>query len=202
MPEIQDKHKFIEELKKFTELNSEINLVSSFTSNQILINETSDEGAGEIYLDISTYTNLNIFFVKINHLSRHTIGTCNNHNDGIVLKIDLNTNRIEVLLFELKKQLRLNKLEKAMKQQSNAYKFIKYLQLEECFHVDYRLYIVYKDNNISRDIDKLKITDNKYIHGIFNAIYRKKNTIPLQIPFCQYLECKLEQVEFGETITI
>ena len=118
-----------------------------------------------------------------------------------MLKVNLIQKKISVLLFELKKQLRWNKLEKASIQLASAYRFIKYLQLEECFIVDYKFFIVYEINNLELDSDSLK-TNNPYNSTLFSAVYEAKNELPIQIAFCKYKEFPFQEVKFGETISI
>ncbi|RUM43615.1 MAG: hypothetical protein DSY46_07805 [Hydrogenimonas sp.] len=197
MPIVDTKEKFIKELKKFTGDN----IFTSFKDDHIVIEETEEDGQGRVLLDISDYKDENIFFVKIEHKSSHTIGRNNNHNDGIVMKVNLDTQDIEVLLFELKKTLRFNKLETASKQLFNAYTFIKYLQLEECFQIVYKFYICYKANKLERDIDTLKDLQG-YHFKLFEAVYEKKDQLPLMVPFCEYKEFEFYQIEFGETIRV
>jgi len=198
---ISNKKEFIKVLEEFTKVNNKSNVLSEFNNHKIIIDETENEGRGEIYLDISEYKQSNIFFIKISHISTHTIGKNNTHNDGIVLKVDLDNELIEVFLFELKKQLRFNKLEKAVKQLANAYRFIGYMQLENCFKLKYNFFIAYKINNIAREYDNLKEARG-YQFELFNAIFQNKDKIPLQIPFCKYKEFDFRQVEFGSIIKI
>ena len=201
MANISTKEQFLKTLQEFTKVNRQNNTISEFQDDKIVIDETEDEGKGEIYLDISQYRQSEIFFVKIAHLSTHTIGTNNSHNDGIVLKVDLNRRLIEVFLFELKKQLRFNKLEKAVKQLASAYRFVNYMQLDNCFGVKYNFFIVYKTNNIAREYDNLKDIRG-YQMKLFTTIFEKKDKIPIQIPFCKYREFDFQQIQFGETISI
>ena len=198
---ISNKKEFIKVLEEFTKVNNKSNVLSEFNNHKIIIDETENEGRGEIYLDISEYKQSNIFFIKISHISTHTIGKNNTHNDGIVLKVDLDNELIEVFLFELKKQLRFNKLEKAVKQLANAYRFIGYMQLENCFKLKYNFFIAYKINNIAREYDNLKEARG-YQFELFNAIFQNKDKIPIQIPFCKYIEFNFQQVKFGEKIKI
>jgi len=200
MPKVSTKEAFIRELKKFTKTNDKDNILLDFPDDIIKIDETEKSGQGQIYLDISEY-NDDTFFIKIDNQSSHNIGSGNNHNDGIVLKVNLENKNISVFLFELKTQLRFNKLEKASSQLSSAYRFIKYLQFEECFEVDYTFFIAYEINNIQFDSDTLKI-NNPYKLALFEAIYENKNLIPLQIPLCGYKEYSFRQVVFGDTIKI
>jgi len=200
MPKVDIKENFIRELKKFTTTNGNSNIISEFTSNKIKIEETESDGIGEIFLDISTYTD-DTFFIKIDNKSEHNIGIKRNHNDGIVLKVNLDTQNISVFLFELKKQLRWSNLEKASTQLACSYRFIKYLQLEECFSVDYTFFVVYESNNITLDSDVLK-TRNQFQLTLFSAIYENENKIPIQIPLCKYKKFPFKQVVFGETILI
>ncbi len=198
---ISNKKDFIKVLEEFTKINNKNNILSEFHDYKIIIDETENEGKGEIYLDISEYKQSNIFFIKISHLSTHTIGKNNTHNDGIVLKVDLDNKLVEVSLFELKKQLRFNKLEKAVKQLANAYRFISYMQLENCCEVKYHFFIVYEINNIIREYDNLKEIRG-YQFELFNTIFQNKDKIPIQIPFCRYKEFDFQQLRFGEEIKI
>jgi len=200
MAKITTKEKFIKKLEEFTSDNSGNNITFEFSGEKIVIDEKSEDGAGEIYLDISNEQDS--FFVKIEHRNVHTIGKKQNHNDGIVLKVNLVRKEIKVFLFELKKQLRWNKLEKASTQLAFAYRFIKYLQFEECFNIEYKFFIVYKDNNLEREADTLKVGLNGYNFKLFESVYEKKDYIPIQIPFCKYKEFSFKQVEFDSTITI
>lgn len=200
MAKVSTKEEFIRELKKFTKTNNKDNILFDFPNNIITIDETDKSGQGEIYLDISGYSD-DTFFIKIDNQSGHNIGSTNKHNDGIVLKVNLEHKSISVFLFELKIQLRFNKLETASMQLHSAYRFIKYLQLEECFDVDYEFFIAYETNNIAFDIDILK-TCNPFSFALFNALYENKNLIPLQIPFCAYKKYAFRQLVFGETIDI
>jgi len=201
MPNVSTKDDFITELKKFTIVNGQSNITTSFSNNTIVIDETEEEGKGEIYLDISSYDQKDIFFIKIDHYSNHTIGVKTNHNDGIVLKVNLHSKKISVYFFELKITLRFKSLEKASNQLVNAYRFIKYLQLEQCFKVDYKFFIAYKENNLDHDSDVLK-TNNRFNMVLFNSIYENENEIPLLIPFCKYKTYNFEQLQFGSTIKI
>ena len=198
---MSDKQRFIETLKKFTTTNRSSNFIESFPNDIITISETESEGRGEIYLDISAYSSSSIFFIKINHLANHTIGKENNHNDGIVLKVDLAKSHITVYLFELKKQLRFNKLEKAAKQLMSAYRFVKYMQLEECFDIKYKFHTVCKINNLSLDSDAMK-NFTRYQKKLFDAVYENKNKIPLLSLFCSYKEHDFQHINFGDTVTI
>lgn len=198
MPVINNQNEFISELAKFVGIG---NIIHTFSNDKIIIDEKSEEGSGEVYLDISTYNGSSVFFVKINHWSSHNIGSFNQHNDGIVLKVNLLEREVEVSLFELKKQLRFNKLEKATAQLVNAYRLIKYLQLEECFSVKYKFFVAYQDNNLHFDSDSLK-TMSEYQIKLFNAVYKNMNTIPLFIPMCEYKVYDFEQVVFGASIAI
>jgi len=200
MPKITTKQDFIKQLEQYTKINISSNIIYEFNNNKIVIDETEEDGRGEIYLDISSHTE-DIFFLKITHQSNHNIGTKHNHNDGIVLKVDLENKKIVVFLFELKKQLRFNKLKKAAIQLVSAYKFIKYLMLEECFHVEYNFFIVYEINNIHFDIGDIK-QENKFEFELYKAIHEDKNVIPIQIPFCMFKTFSFKQVEFGSTIQI
>lgn len=200
MTNVLEKDGFINELKKFTTVNTNDNITTNFSNNIITINETEKDGQGEIYLDISS-SDKNTFFIKIDNQSKHNIGIKSNHNDGIVLKINLSTKNISVFFVELKKQLRFNKLEKASTQLSSAYRFIKYLRLEECFEVNYKFFIVYEINNLEFDSDILK-TNNKFQLALFNAIYEQKDILPLKIPLCKFKEYNFKQLRFGETIPI
>jgi len=200
MPKINNKNDFIQQLEQYTITSSSNNIIDTFDDNKILIEETEKDGEGEIYLDISTYTE-EVFFLKIINQSNHNIGTKNNHNDGIVLKINLNSKKIFVYLFELKKQLRFNKLKKAAIQLSSAYRFIKYLMLEECFQVEYNFFIVYEINNMGLDIGDLKV-ENKFEFELYQSIQENKDFIPLQIPFCTFNKFNFKQIEFGNTIQI
>ncbi|MDK9693885.1 MAG: hypothetical protein OEL19_06540, partial [Sulfurimonas sp.] len=175
--------------------------VYTFPSNIIKVDETSEDGVGEINIDISAYVSTEIFFIKINHLANHAIGEQKNHNDGIVLKVDLEAAEIGVYLFELKKQLRFNKLEKASKQLMSAYRFIKYMQLEECFNINYKFHTASEINNLSMDSDAIK-NFSRYQKGLFDAVYKSKNKIPLLAAFCDYQEYDFQHVNFGNTITI
>ena len=201
MPNISSKKDFLDALEKFTYSNNNVNFTDSFPSNKIKIEETEEDGKGEIYIDITSYSSHNIFFIKINHLSVHAIGKKKNHNDGIVLKVNLSEMKISVFLFELKKQLRFNKLEKAAIQLTSAYKFIKYMQFEECFEVDYQFHAVYETNNLPRDADSVK-TFTRYQQNLFNSVFENKSTIPLLIPFCSFKEFNFKQISFGSTINI
>lgn len=200
MADILTKDDFIKELKKFTTVNTSDNIIFDFPNSIITIDETEQDGKGKIYLNISSSDN-NSFFIKINHQPNHTIGEKSNHNDGIVLKVNLSTKDISVFLFELKKQLRFNKLEKASVQLASAYRFIKYLELEECFKVNYNFFIVYETNNLESDSDVLKIA-NPFQLALFNSIYKDKDTLPLQIPLCKFKKYKFAQLKFDETISI
>lgn len=200
MPIICDKESFISELKKYTDFPASSNIESNFSSSNIKIEERTEDGKGEIYLDISSYSD-DTFFVKINHCSNHTMGTENNHCDGIVLKVNLITKHIEIYCFELKKQLRLNKLEKASKQLANAYKFINYLQFDKCFNLNYKFFIAYDNNNIMMDSDSLK-NENRYQDKLFASVFEDKDKIPLIISFCKYEEFDFQQVKFGQKIAI
>ncbi|MFK5976572.1 MAG: hypothetical protein QM493_08700 [Sulfurovum sp.] len=200
MPKVTTKDEFIEELEMFTTSNGKSNITSSFSNSKIRIEETVSDGKGEIFLDISSYDD-EIFFIKIDNTSAHNIGKIQNHNDGIVLKVNLNTKNISVFLFELKKQLRWSNLKKVSYQLGSSYRFIRYFQLEECFSVDYSFFIVAKDNNIERDVDALK-TDNKFHTTLFMAIYEKKDTLPILMPLCKHKEFPFREVKFGETILI
>ena len=201
MPIISNKDSFINELKKYIDFNVGIsNVEYEFSSNTIKIEERTDDGRGEIYLDISSYSD-DTFFVKINHCSNHTMGNENSHCDGIVLKVNLTIKKIEIYCFELKKQLRFNKLEKASKQLANAYRFINYLQLEKCFDLSYKFFIAYNDNNINMDADTLKNV-NSYQNKLFESVFECKNKVPLMIAFCKYEEFDFQQVEFGQKIAI
>lgn len=197
MPNVLTKEDFIKELEKYA---GKENLIHNFPNKTITIEETQKDGKGKIYLNISSY-NDQTFFIKIDHKSHHTIGKKANLNDGIVLKVNLSTKEVLVLLFELKKQLRFKKLEHASKQLVSAYRFIKYLQLEECFEVEYKFYIGYKINNLKLDAVNLK-TSNQYIFELFSAVYENKNKLPLMIPMCKFKEYNFEQLEFGEKISI
>jgi len=73
MPRVLIKEHFIKELIKFTKTNHSDNIKIDF-ENQIIIEETEEDGKGEIYLDISNYINSDTSFIKIEHLSVHTIG--------------------------------------------------------------------------------------------------------------------------------
>jgi len=201
MPKILTKQNFIDALKKFTSTNGISNFIDIFPSNIITIDETSEDGAGEIYLDISAYSSSQIFFIKINHLSKHAIGEQKNHNDGIVLKVNLEEAKIYIYLFELKKQLRFNKLEKASKQLMSAYRFIKYMQLEECFEVKFKFHTVSELNNLSFDSDNIKHF-TRYQKKLFDAVYENKDKIPLMIPFCNHQEYDFQHIDFGATLII
>jgi len=201
MPKITTKQDFIEQLKKYTTTNQFSNIFYNFEDNKIVIEETEQDGQGEIYLDISSYKNENIFFIKIIHQPKHNIGIKQNHNDGIILKVDLANNKINIFLFELKKQLRFNKLKKAAIQLASAYKFMKYLMLEECFNVEYYFYIVYEINNINLDTLDLKL-ENRFESELHRTINENKDVIPLQIPFCTYKKFNFKQIKFGDTISI
>jgi hypothetical protein len=200
MPIINSKQSFINELKKYVDFSTTTSNIESNFSSNIKIEERTDDGKGEIYLDISSYTD-DTFFVKINHCSNHNIGTEKSHCDGIVLKVNLINKNIGIYCFELKKQLRFSNLEKALKQLANAYKFINYLQFEKCFALNYKFFIVYKDNNIDMDADSLK-NGNQYHIKLFESVYENKNKVPLMIAFCKYEEFNFQQVEFGEEIAI
>jgi len=196
MAQIKNRDDFITELKKF---DSKVRY--EFSNQKIIIEETEEKGKGEIFLDISNYSHDNYLFAKIEHRKSHTIGENGQHNDGIILKINLIDKRIDVHFFELKKQLTFKALLTASNQLANAYRFIKYLQLEECFVVKYRFYIVYQENNIGKDASILK--DLKGFNWkLFKAIYKNQDKIPLKIPFCKYREFDFQQVEFGKTIQI
>lgn len=199
MPIIRTKDGFLEELKKYINFNSKSNICSEFES-EIKVEERTEDGKGEIYLDISN-KDKDVFFVKINHCQNHTIGTENNHNDGIVLKVNLNINEIAVYFFELKKNLRFNKLETASKQLANAYKLISYLQLEKCFNVSYTFCIAYDEDNLKIDADALK-TSNRYNSQLFTSVYENKNTIPIMMAFCKYYEFNFIKIKFGKRIKI
>lgn len=201
MPKTLSKQDFLVKLEEFTFSSLDSNFIYDFPNNKIIIEETESDGQGEIYLDITPYSSSEVFFIKINHLTVHAIGKKKNHNDGIVLKVDLEEKKISVFLFELKKQLRFNKLEKAAKQLSSAYKFIKYMQFEECFEVDYLFHAVYETNNLSREADSVKMF-TQYQQKLFNAVFKNKETIPLLIPFCAFQEFNFKQINFGSTITI
>jgi hypothetical protein len=201
MAQIQNKHEFIKELEKFTKTGHGVNIAYEFLDKKIIIEEKEESGRGHIVLDISSYDEDKYLFVKIEHWSNHTIGSSDKHNDGIVLKVNLLEKNIDVFLFELKIQLRYNNLQKASAQLANAYRFIKYLQLEECFEVQYKFYIAYKENSIDRDADKLK-TLTRFSLKLFKSVYENQNTIPLQIPFCRYREFNFQQLTFGQTIII
>jgi len=197
MPIVDTKEKFIETLKKFTGSN----IFTSFQNYQIIIEETEEDGQGSVILDISDYKDKNIFFVKIKHTSSQVINKNKNINDGIVLKVNIDSQEIEVFLFELKTKLTFQKLELASKQLFNAYAFIKYLQLEECFKVVYKFYICYKTNDLERDSDSLKNLQ-KYQFKLFEAVYEKKGQLPLMVPFCKYKEFEFYQMEFGEVVKV
>lgn len=198
MPKVECVESFINELKKYT---GEDNIIESITSGQIVIEETEDDGKGEVYINTVSPSSSNISYIKIKHCNYHTIGNVQSHNDGIILKIDFDKKEINVLCFELKKQLRFNKLEKAAKQLTNAYRFINYLQLDKCFQLTYKFYIAYESNNLEMDSLSLKTTD-RYNTKLFQNVQDKTNKIPLQIPFCRYEEFDFEEVIFGNSITI
>lgn len=57
MPIISNKDSFINELKKYIDFNVGIsNVEYEFSSNNIKIEERTDDGRGEIYLDILSYS--------------------------------------------------------------------------------------------------------------------------------------------------
>jgi len=202
MPIVNNKNDFICALEKFVNFGTSNNIEINFENNQIVIEELEKDGKGEIYLDISSSASENNnFFIKIKHCPNHTIGSNPNHNDGIVLKVNLITKNIEVFCFKLKKQLRLNKLEKASKQLVSAYRFISYMQFEKCFSVKYKFFISYQSNNLEDDADSLKNIDS-YNYKLFNSIYKKEQQIPLLVPFCSYEKFDVQQVEFGNVIVI
>jgi len=200
MPNVSSKEQFIKELKKFTNTSHGNNIEIDFL-NEIIINETEADGRGEIYLDISNYTTNENFFIKITHQPNHSIGENVNHNDGIVLKVNLINKQVDIFMFELKTQLRFSNLKTASKQLASAYKFMKYLHLEECFNVNYKFFLVYNINNIERDSDELKGNKN-YYDMLFEAVYEKKDKIPLMVPLCKYKEYDFAQLNFGARITI
>lgn len=200
MPNIRDKEEFLEELIKLTKTKTHGDNAEVISSEKITIDEITESGQGEIYLNISKYVTTSVFFIKIKHQPNHTIGEVPKHNDGIVLKINLEDKAIEVFLFELKKTLRFDNLKTASQQLASAYKFIRYLQLEKCFGLEYKFFIAYKVNRMDRDSDELKNTG--YYGKLFEAVYEKKELIPLMIPFCKYENYNFQELKFGSTISI
>lgn len=203
MPTVATKNEFIERLEKFTANGGNKNFECVFAGGRITIDETSADGAGEIYIDISRYAaNGPVFFLKIKHCSVHNIGACQRHNDGIVLKVDMLNKTVDVLLFELKKQIRWNKVETAMMQLTQAYRFIRYIQLEACFTVRYSFYLAYETNNIAFDHMDAKLLNGLYQTKLYTSFIEQKDRIPLMIPLCSYELFPFRQLDFGETITV
>ena len=204
MPIIKNKKEFLKSLLNFTNTGDKNNYTDVFSDNKILINETEESGLAEIFLDISSYTITDeLFFIKIDHVSNHNIGhlgNSNRHCDGIVLKVDLINKKINIYLFELKRTLSFSKLQNdAIKQLQQAYYFIHYLNLHECFELDYKLFIGYKRELISREYEILK-TLNGYNQKLFNAWTESK--IPIMLPFCKYKYLNFQTVQFNSTIVI
>lgn len=205
MPIINNKDSFLESLINFTHTGAHgDNCTHIFPNDKILINETEESGLAEIFLDISSYTITdNFFFVKINHLPNHSIGhrsDANKHNDGIVLKVDLINKKINIYLFELKTTISFSKLQnEAIKQLQQAYYFINYLNLNECFELEYKLLIGYETELISREFEILK-TLNGYNQKLFNSW--SDNKIPIMLPFCKYKYLSFQTVKFNSTIVI
>lgn len=200
MPKITTQDDFVKELIKLTKTSHGTN-VEEILSQEILIDEIEESGQGEIYLDISSYRTTSVFFIKIIHQPNHVIGEVVKHNDGIVLKINLEDKVIEVFLFELKTTLRFDNLKTASKQLVSGYRFIQYLQLEKCFTLKYKFFIAYKVNNIERDVDDLKNISG-YYSKLFEAVYENKELIPLMIPFCVYEDYSFQKLTFDSKISI
>jgi hypothetical protein len=200
MPKVKTKAAFIQHLKMFTSTIQKECLSDIFKDHCIVIEEKEELGKGSISLDIAAYAQSEVFFVHIDHQSSHTIGQFKNHNDGIVLKVDLQAKKIDVFLFELKKTLNLDQLEKAAKQLANAYRFIRYLQLEECFELHYTCYLVYQ-NELKKTAESLKITKG-FEFKLFEAVYENSTTIPLMLPLCPYKRYPFQKIRFGETIRL
>jgi len=198
MSKAKTKEEFIKHLKMFTNTNRKECLSDIFEDHCIVIEEKEVSGKGSIFLDIAAYAQSEVFFVHIDHQPSHTIGHSNNHNDGIVLKVDLQAKKIDVFLFELKKTLTLDQLEKAAKQLANAYRFVRYLQLEECFELHYTCYLVYQ-NDLKKTAESLK-SAKRFEFAFFNAVYENSTTIPLMLPLCRYKRYPFQKIRFGDTI--
>lgn len=198
MPKVSTQKEFVDYLKIFT--NKEY-LSDMFDDHRIVIEEKEKSGEGSISLDIGAYAQSDIFFIHINHQPLHTMGQFKNHNDGIVLKVDLQTKMIDVLLFELKKTLIPEQLQKAAKQLASAYRFIRYLQLEECFDLHYTCCLVYQKNELKKSAEYLK-TCNGFDFALFDAVYQNSSTIPLMLPLCRYKQYPFRTIHFGETVRL
>ena len=200
MPDISTKENFIKELTKFTKTSHGDNLEVNF-STDILIEETEKGGKGKIHLDISKYIDSPDFFIKIAHQPNHTIGDEVKHNDGIIIKVNLIKKQIDIFMFELKKTLRFNNLKIASKQLASAYRFMRFLDFEECFSVNYKFFLVHETNNLERDSDELK-GKRGYYNVLFEAVYEKKTKIPLMIPLCKYRTYDFAQLSFDSRTAI
>jgi len=205
MPIINNKSSFLKTLFNFTNTGTHgNNCTYEFNDNRISIKETETSGLAEIFLDISSYNiNDSFFFIKIDHLPNHSIGhlsDSNKHNDGIVLKVDLINKKIGIYLFELKTTISFSKLQnEAIKQLQQAYYFINYLNLNECFELEYKLLIGYQTELISREYEILK-TLKGYNQKLFNGW--SDNKIPIMLPFCKYKYLSFQTVKFNSTIII
>lgn len=201
MPKVSTQKEFVDYLKTFTNKEDKEYLSDIFDNHRIVIEEKEKSGEGSIFLDIGAYAQSNIFFIHINHQPLHTMGQFKNHNDGIVLKVDLQTKTIDALLFELKKTLTQDQLQKAAKQLASAYRFIRYLQLEECFDLHYTCYLVYQKNKLTKSAESLK-TAKGFDFALFDAVYQNSPTIPLMLPLCGYKQYPFRTIRFGETVRL
>lgn len=199
---ISKKEAFVKEIIPFiqTSESSNIEVIDSNTSVDII--ETSEGGEGKITLDLSSFTvNEDKFFIKITHQNKHVIGTNIKHCDGILLYVNLEEYKIDVYLFELKTTISLKVIyEKARYQLYNAYLFIKYLDLEECFSVKYRMCIGYgNDSRINNETVDFKNLDN-YKQKLIDSW--SKNRIAIKSNFCNIKYFDFFKIKFDNTYII
>jgi hypothetical protein len=165
-------------------------------NNITKIEELQESGKGEIYAVAKTDS-----FIQIIPSSDIAIGRHKQNNDGILISVDFAKKNIDIYLFELKKQLRFQNLEKATKQLYMAYIFIKYLNLECCFNVNYSFFVATKENNLKKNYQVLKNL-SPYQMKLFESVYENKEVIPIMQIFCKYKEFKFKLLNFGEIIEI
>lgn len=186
-------NEFKKQLLKYVD-SSNLSIIR--TSKRTKIEELNDDGKGEVYVNVVSNDIIQIILSP-----KIAIGKNKNNNDGLLLSIDFSKKSINIYIFELKKQLRFNKLEKATKQLYNAYIFIKYLNLEDCFDINYYFYIATKENNLKKDYEDIKVL-TPYQIKLFKSVYENKTKIPIMQTFCKYKEFDFKLLNFGEIINV
>ena len=196
MPKITNYKDFENYWNKFLNLCD----IKIYTQNSIIeISEKEKSGKGEIYLEFSNLDDKK-FVVEI--LTSPKNNSCcikrPKNCDGILMYIDLINEKVKIYLIELKTTL-TNKIEEANEQIRNAYWFISSLNLFQCFKLTFEVILAYKNFNKTNLLTMTKdVLKNEFKYKLYSYVLNDTYKFPIMLPFCKYIELKLELMKFSE----